>query len=218
MHVEPDRIVALAIGTYESGRATCCRSDNNQIAFRCPHLEICATNDCEAPRDTCVSIGTTRATRLKASRSPMPLSSPKLRRFVRHALIGVAGDTAPDRAQLASSFDLLCERLRARLQPLFGATAIAALFARALHVATAEFPWLADVVPTDGERCSVEGLERVSGHIERDALEEGLATVLAHDIGLLSAFIGDDFVMPLVEAAWGATLPAVPGLTEGDHD
>jgi hypothetical protein len=147
----------------------------------------------------------------------MSLSSPKLRRFVRRALVGATGQTAPDKAQLASSFDFLCERLRARLHPLFGPTAIAALFARALHVATAEFPWLADAVPKDGERCSSEGFERVVGEIERDAIEEGLATVLAHDIGLLSAFIGEDFVMPLVQAAWETTSVG-PAQIEGDHD
>jgi hypothetical protein len=148
----------------------------------------------------------------------MPLSSPTLRRFVKHALAAASGDRTPDRAQLASSFNLLCERLRARLHPLFGPTAIAALFARALHVATAEFPWLADVIPKDGERCALEGLERVSAQIEREVVEEGLAAVLAHDIGLLSAFIGEDFVMPLVEAAWGTTSPVIPTRTEGNYE
>jgi hypothetical protein len=147
----------------------------------------------------------------------MPLSSPKLRQFVQQALVGATGHTAPDKAQLASSFDLLCERLRARLHPLFGPTAITALFARALHVATAEFPWLADVVPKDGERCTPGGLERVDGAVSRDALEEGLAAVLAHEMGLLSAFIGEDFVMPLVQAAWETTLIRPAGI-EGDHE
>ena len=147
----------------------------------------------------------------------MPLSSPKLRQFVQQALVGATGHTAPDKAQLASSFDLLCERLRARLHPLFGPTAITALFARALHVATAEFPWLADVVPKDGERCTPEGLERVGRAVSRDALEEGLAAVLAHEMGLLSAFIGEDFVMPLVQAAWETTLIRPAGI-EGSHE
>lgn len=146
----------------------------------------------------------------------MALSTAKLRRFVRRALVDATGQTAPDKAQLASSFDLLCERLRARLHPLFGPTAIAALFARALHVATAEFPWLTDAVPKDGARCSLEGLERV-GQIERSALEDGLATVLAHNIGLLSAFIGEDFVMPLVQAAWETTWSGAAQI-EGDHE
>jgi hypothetical protein len=148
----------------------------------------------------------------------MSLSSPKLRRFVRHTLVGATGDTAPDPKQLASSFHLLCERLRARLHPLFGPTASAALFARALRVATAEFAWLAEVLPKDREQCSLEGLERVSGTIQREGLAEGLAAVLAHDIGLLSTLIGEDFVMPLVQAAWETTSPTGPAPIEGDHE
>jgi hypothetical protein len=147
----------------------------------------------------------------------MPLSSPKLRRFVQHALTGVGGATVPSRPQLASSFDVLCERLRLRLHPVFGPTAIAALFVRALHVATAEFPWLADVVAKDGERCSLEGLEGVSAEIELEQIHAGLAAVLAHEIGLLSAFIGEDFVMPLVQAAWETTTGR-PAQIEGDND
>jgi hypothetical protein len=147
----------------------------------------------------------------------MSLSSPKLRRFVTHALVDATGQPAPDHAQLACAFDLLCDSLRGRLHPLFGPTAIAALFARALHVATDEFPWLSHVVPKDGERCSLEGLERVTGEITPEALTEALAAVLANDIGLLSAFIGEDFVIPLVRAAWET---ASLGRTriEGDHE
>jgi hypothetical protein len=148
----------------------------------------------------------------------MPLSSPALRRFVQHTLVSSAGPASPDRAHLAASFDVLCERLRARLHPLFGASAIAALYARAVSVATAEFPWLAEVVAKDGTPCSLDGLERVSGAVDRDALVKGLAAVLAHEIGLLSAFIGEEFVMPLVQAAWESTAPGVVALIEGDHE
>jgi hypothetical protein len=147
----------------------------------------------------------------------MPLSSPKLRHFVKRALVGVTGQPAPAKTQLASSFNLLCDHLHARLRPLFGPTAVTALFARALQVATAEFPWLADVVPKDGDRCSLQGLERVSAAIDRDALEEGLVAVLAHQMGLLIAFIGEDFVMPIVQAAWETTSVG-PAQIEGDHD
>ncbi len=147
----------------------------------------------------------------------MPLSSPTLRRFTRQALIAVTGEQAPDHGQLASGFDVLCDRLRAQLHPLFGPAAVAALFARAVHVGTSEFRWLSNVLPTDGERCSPQGLERVSGEISREALADGLAAVLAHDIGLLSAFIGEDFVMPLVRAAWETTSIG-PARIEGDHE
>jgi hypothetical protein len=148
----------------------------------------------------------------------MGMSSPKLRRFVRQALVAATGVADPDRAQLASAFDMLCDRLRARLHPMFGAAAVAALFARAHRVATSEFPWLSDVVPADGERCSLEGLETVRGHIAADTMADGLVALLAHDIGLLSTFIGDDLVMPLVQEAWGAaSLGEGPARTEGNQ-
>jgi hypothetical protein len=146
----------------------------------------------------------------------MTLSSPSLRRFVRRALVDASGAASPDRAQLAAAFDTLCERLRERLQPLFGTTAVRALFVRALHVATSEFPWLAEVVPKNHDPCSVNG-SPVLRSVDVSLLEEGLAAVLAHNIGLLSAFVGEDLVLPLVQQAWGtATVVEVPG-TEGDQ-
>jgi hypothetical protein len=48
-------------------------------------------------------------------------------------------------------------------------------------------------------------------------LADGLAAILAHEIALLSAFIGDDIVLPLVEQAWGAaSMTDRPASTEGD--
>src|SRR5258708_225305 len=84
----------------------------------------------------------------------MILSSPQLRRFVRRRLGEARGGKTLDRPQLASAFNTLCDRLQQRLQPLFGTSAVTALFARALHVATVEFPWLADVIGKNGDGCS----------------------------------------------------------------
>jgi hypothetical protein len=143
----------------------------------------------------------------------MPLGSPDLRRFVRRALADVIAAAAPTPPQIASAFDLLCEQLRAQLQPLFGATAISALFGRGHHLAAAEFAWLADVRLTTGERCTLSHAEAVGAAVTPDDLQDGLAAVLAHEIGLLSAFIGEDFVLPLVQQAWGTVTRAVPPAT-----
>src|SRR6266545_8330005 len=136
----------------------------------------------------------------------MILSSPQLRRSVRRTLVETTGTKALDRPQLASAFNTLCERLRQRLQPLFGASAVTALFARALHVATAEFPWLADVIGKNGDGCSANVI--TSPEVEMASLEDGLAAVLAHNIALLSTFVGDDLVLPLVQEAWGTAMLA----------
>jgi hypothetical protein len=132
----------------------------------------------------------------------MMLSPPSLRRFVRRALVDATGATSPDRAQLASAFDLLCERLRRQLQPLFGTTAANALFVRALHVATADFPWLRELVRNEQNPCVADRIASVE-QLEIDRFEEGLAAVLAHKVGLLIAFVGEDLVLPLVQQAWG---------------
>jgi hypothetical protein len=132
-------------------------------------------------------------------------------------MVSTTGVDTPDGAQLAAAFNMLCDRLKRQLQPLFGLAATSALFVRALHVGTQEFPWLAEVVPPGGERCSVEGFDSVSRQLDTRTLEEGLAAVLAYDIGLLAALIGEDFVMPLVQEAWAnASLVERSAPTEGE--
>jgi hypothetical protein len=132
----------------------------------------------------------------------MSLSPPSLRRFVRRAIVDATGAASPDRAQLASAFDLLCERLRRQLKPLFGATAANALFVRAVHVAAAEFSWLRDVLPSDQDPCVSDRIAS-AGEPAIETVEEGLAAVLAHNIGLLNTLVGEDLVLPLVQQAWG---------------
>ena len=148
----------------------------------------------------------------------MGLSSPRLRRFVKHALIAATNVTSPDGAQLSTAFNLLCEQLWVRLRPLFGELAIKALFVRAVHASQMEFSWLHGLSPDPGVGCRLEGLDAVSREMDPQTLVEGLAAILADEIGLLSAFIGDDVVLPLVEQSWAKAsrrdrLPS----TEGDQ-
>jgi hypothetical protein len=146
----------------------------------------------------------------------MGSDSARLRRFVRHALVSAANHGAPSTVQLHAAFSVLCEQLWLRLFPLFGESAVKALFARAVHVAQAEFPWLRGVT-LDQSRCALIGLDAVSENLAPQLVEEGLSAVLAHKLGLLSAFIGDDVVLPLVEQSWGAALPSErPSSTEGE--
>jgi hypothetical protein len=50
-----------------------------------------------------------------------------------------------------------------------------------------------------------------------NVLADGLAAILAHEIALLSAFIGEDIVLPLVEQSWGAaSMTDRPASSEGD--
>ena len=134
----------------------------------------------------------------------MPLHLSSLRRFVRRALLDTAGVAEPDRAHLATAFDALCQRLRNQLDPLFGTAAVEALFVRSVHVATTDHPWLGELVPQGKDVCAVERVALLD-HLEANTLQEGLVTVLAHHIGLLSEFVGEDLVLPLVQEAWGVS-------------
>jgi len=143
------------------------------------------------------------------------MSATHLRQFVARALVEATGVAAPDAAALAAAFSKLCERLRSRLQPLFGTVAVAALFARALHLAAVDHPWLVDVVQENGARCALDPVKTAPAN----DIEQGLAALLAHDIALLSMFIGEDMVFPLVQQAWGTeVLPREATKSEGKHE
>ncbi|HUE89526.1 MAG TPA: hypothetical protein VMO26_25905 [Vicinamibacterales bacterium] len=147
----------------------------------------------------------------------MGLSSPRLRGFVRHALVAATDVASPDAAQLGAAFHLLCDQLWMRLRPLFGELAIKALFVRALHAAQAEFPWLEGLSPAADDGCRLDGFDTLSRDLDPHMLVEGLAAILADEIGLLSAFIGDDVVLPLVEQSWGPEMVGRRTGTEGDQ-
>jgi hypothetical protein len=135
------------------------------------------------------------------------MSSPNLSRFVQDTLAATTGVAAPSAVQVGAAFDVLCAALRRRLYPVFGAVASRALFARAVHVTSAEFAWVAEVLPADNDSCSVEALRALDGTADPRAVQAGLAAILAHVIGLLSEFIGEDVVMPLVTEAWASPRP-----------
>jgi hypothetical protein len=136
----------------------------------------------------------------------MSHSSAPLRQFVKQALVAAAHTPSPSPAQLAAAFDRLSNCLRARLQSVFGATAVNALFARAVHLAAGEFPWLTEILPKGAPRAAAARLQTVATHVDSASLQDGLVAVLAHDIGLLNEFIGDDFVLPLVQQVWSGTV------------
>jgi hypothetical protein len=132
------------------------------------------------------------------------MSSPNLRRFVHDTLTATTDVATPDALEVGAGYGVLCAALKARLHPVFGAVATSALFARAVHVTAAEFAWLPDLLPDVADTCSVEGLQRLAGTVEPRDVQAGLAAILARVIGLLSEFVGEDVVMPLVTEAWAS--------------
>jgi hypothetical protein len=132
------------------------------------------------------------------------MKSPELHALVASALSDAAAGVSDHRA-LTSAFDRLCEQLDQRLNALFGATAVKDLFARAVHLAQIDFPWLANVLPDYNSSCSAEA--KVTG-IPADGLAAGLAAVLTHKLELLVTLVGEDLVLPIVQQAWGVSQAA----------
>src|SRR5436190_20575021 len=75
------------------------------------------------------------------TRAHMALSSRKYRPEIRQTLTAVVASDQPNRQQSIDAFNTLRDLLRKRLEPMFGAGAVDALFARSLVLAAAEFPW-----------------------------------------------------------------------------
>jgi hypothetical protein len=97
-------------------------------------------------------------------------------------------------------------QIRSQLSELIGLSGYAALIARALHLAQAEVPAL-EHVTINIEKGGLSGIhdfiEVAEAHVNdpRPAWA-GLTAILAHVIGLLSTFIGEDLALRLVSEGW----------------
>jgi hypothetical protein len=92
------------------------------------------------------------------------------------------------------------ETLRPHLATLLGNTGYSALLSRALALASAEVPWLRAVnVQPDG---SLEGWNELAPRVDPQEIAEGSVVLVAHLLGLLVAFVGDDLTLRLVGEAW----------------
>jgi hypothetical protein len=144
----------------------------------------------------------------------MDASSNRYRQFARGALLKTANNATPTHSQLSEAFQTLRERLARTLVPIFGSTAIDALFDRSRHLTTDEYLWLADLMPDHGGKAIDPS--KIASLAAIDALRDGFATMLGHDIGLLVALVGEDFIMPLVHKAWGAAGRLPSGTSESN--
>jgi hypothetical protein len=144
----------------------------------------------------------------------MDASSNRYRQFARGALVKTANSAAPTHSQLITAFQTLRERLARTLTPVFGSMAVDALFDRSRHLATDEYPWLAELMPDRGGKAIDPSKVAVLAAI--DALQDGFAAMLAHDIGLLVALVGEDFIMPLTHKAWGTAGRLSTGTSESN--
>jgi len=92
------------------------------------------------------------------------------------------------------------EKLRPQLAVLMGKGGFHAVLSRALAVAGPEVRWLRVVkVNADGV---LEGWEQSEGEEGAEGTTEAGALLVAHLLGLLVAFIGDNLTLRLVREVW----------------
>lgn len=92
------------------------------------------------------------------------------------------------------------DRLRPHLATLLGNAGFWSFLSRALVLAKAEVPWLRTLrLKPDG---ALEGLGELQAQVGPDAFFEGEVVLLAHVLGLLVAFIGEDLTLRIVREVW----------------
>ncbi len=107
---------------------------------------------------------------------------------------------------LAEAAERACQKLSGRVATLVTTTGYGALFARALFLTRADFPFLSSVQAGAVPENCFDGLRDGVSGVAGAELRDGLAAVLAGVIGLLATFIGDDLTVRLVRDVW----PAAP--------
>lgn len=110
---------------------------------------------------------------------------------------------------------LVCERLRPRLAALMGTVGFGALLARALSLATTENPGLR-ALHVDGDG-ALQGWAERKARIGPDKSFNGDITLLAHLLGLLATFIGEDLTLRLLQELWPKLRLDNPTFAEGSR-
>lgn len=123
------------------------------------------------------------------------------RPLARRALVHMVKPGASGHTQVVGAFQTLRERLTRTLVPVFGPSAIDALFERSTSLASGEFGWLPGL--SAAGPLARPGSVKVPTSESVDQCVEAFAALLGHDIGLLVALVGEDFILPLVDKAWG---------------
>lgn len=107
-------------------------------------------------------------------------------------------------ATLAEAAEVACARLRGRLAGLIGPAGFDALLARALRLAQAERPTLRAVAFDPQTPSGLRGVRELAAVYSGDAdtVAADLIAIVAHLLGLLATFIGEDLALRLAREAW----------------
>jgi hypothetical protein len=133
----------------------------------------------------------------------MSAAPPAAQGLARQLLLQEAGGQSAPPA-LAEALERVCQRLHQRMVGLIGRAGFAALFTRALHLAREAHPALAGVAFDDQAEACLRGTHEFAEAREPSEVGDALVAILAHFIGLLITFIGEELSMRLIREIWPA--------------
>lgn len=129
----------------------------------------------------------------------MSRATPQMQNFAKRLIAYETLVNKSSEAKTPAAFHVN-DKLRPHLTTLMGNGGFRALLSRALALTKAEVPWLSAVqVKADG---SLEGLEELYTQLDPNRFIEVRVVLLAHLLGLLVAFIGDNLTLHLVGEIW----------------
>ncbi|MFG6430511.1 hypothetical protein [Roseateles sp. LYH14W] len=120
----------------------------------------------------------------------------------------VAEDADAD--HIATAILALWTDIEAALQPIVGRRGVAALFKRALHLTTAQHPWLAPLKPGQEDAVDMAHLRQLVA--EQAPAQAGAAgsALFENFRELLTALIGTPLSERLLQAVWSNSSSAAP--------
>ena len=116
-----------------------------------------------------------------------------------------------DACDQSAAAERVCQKLSQRLARLVSPAGSQAILSRALHLARAEFVFLAGVRAGTPPAAYLVGLSERMTNVEAGEARRGLLAVLGLMLDLLVGFIGEDLTFRLVREVW----PDLPLLAPG---
>jgi len=123
-------------------------------------------------------------------------------RFLAAWLLEHETDNADVPDAVLAAAERTCQKLSTRLAKLVTVAGSQALLARAIHLAAAEAPFLRGVRAGTITGPCLENVRDGAREATYQQTQAGLIAVVAHLIGLLALFIGEDMTEHLVRDVW----------------
>jgi DNA-binding response OmpR family regulator len=99
----------------------------------------------------------------------------------------------------------VCDNFRGALKPLTGENGFRTILRRALMLSRSEVPWFANVIISP--KGYFDGLRRAETGLAETEVIRGETVLIAHLLGLLFTFIGDELTRNLLQDLWPRVQP-----------